>query len=106
MKYYMIAEVHVHDRAWVPDYLADVDPIVRAYGGEFLARSPKVERLEGEGAPAGVVTAIAFPSRQAALDFYTSEAYRPYREARQAGASTRMVLVAGMDIASEQRAAD
>ena len=99
VKHYLIAEIHVHDRDWVPGYLAGVTRLVHRHGGEFLARSPTVERLEGEGPPPDVVAVIAFPSREAALGFYTSDEYQPYRAARHEGSSGAMILVAGEDVA-------
>ena len=99
MTHYLIAEIYIQDRDWVRDYLAGVTPLVHRHGGEVLARSPTVERLEGEGARPDVVAVIAFPSREAAVGFYTSDEYRPYREARREGSSGTMVLVAGEDVA-------
>ena len=99
MKHYLIAEIHIHDPSWVPNYLVGVTRLVHKHGGEFLARSPTVEQLEGDGEPPDVVALIAFPSREAAVGFYTSDDYRPYRDSRHNGSSGGMVLVAGEDVA-------
>ena len=48
MSYYVIAEVNVKDDSWVPEYLKNVTQLVHRHGGKYLARTPKIEKLEGE----------------------------------------------------------
>lgn len=98
MKYYVVAEMNVTDRAWVADYVREVTPMVQRYGGRYLARTSSVERLEGERPAPQVFLLIEWPSREAAMAFYESDEYRPYRERRLAGAVNEFVLVAGEDI--------
>lgn len=50
--------------------------------------------LEGEG-PEGIVI-IEFPDREAAMNWYESDAYRAAREHRFRGASYRATLVDGV----------
>lgn len=98
MKYYTVAEIDVIDSAWVADYVAKVTRLVEQHGGVYLARTPKVETLEGEPSKRGIVLVIEWPSREAAKSFYESPGYRPYREARIAGARNQVLLVAGEDV--------
>lgn len=98
MKYYVVAEMNVTDRAWVADYVREVTPMVQRYGGRYLARTSSVEMLEGERAAPHVFLLIEWPSREAAMAFYECDEYRPYRERRIAGAVNEFVLVAGEDI--------
>lgn len=97
MKHYAVAEIKVTDPAWVSDYLADVTPMVERRGGRYLARTGTVERIEGERALPQTLLIIEWPSRQAADEFYESDEYRPYREARRAGAINEFLIVAGED---------
>jgi uncharacterized protein (DUF1330 family) len=106
MKYYCIAEMEITDRTWVPDYVANVTKMVEAAGGKYLARSAQVEKLEGEREAPQFALIIEWPSRQAAIDFFESDAYRPYREMRQAGARNEFLLVAGEDVAQVARLTD
>jgi uncharacterized protein (DUF1330 family) len=98
MKHYTVAEIDVTDPSWVRDYVANVTPLVESRGGRYLARTPNVEKLEGDREPAQFFLIIEWPSKQAADDFYVSEEYRPYRERRLAGAENELVLVAGEDV--------
>ncbi len=98
MKHYAVAELDVTDPAWVRDYVADVTPMVQRRGGRYLARSAHVERVEGEKPLPQVLLIIEWPSKQAADEFYDSDEYRPYREARRAGARNEFVLVSGEDV--------
>lgn len=98
MKHYAVAELDVTDPAWVRDYVTDVTPMVQRRGGRYLARSASIERIEGDKPLPQVLLIIEWPSKQAADEFYDSDEYRPYREARRAGARNEFVLVSGEDV--------
>ena len=98
MKHYTVAELEVTDPAWVGDYVNDVTPMVERRGGRYLARSIQVEQIEGERKPPPIVMIIEWDSREAADEFYESEEYRPYREARRAGARNSFLIVTGEDV--------
>lgn len=106
MKYYCVAELDVTDQSWVPGYVQEVTKLVERYGGRYLARTSKVEKLEGAGKVPQVYLIIEWPSRDAALAFYESEEYEPYRRSRLEGAVSELVLVAGEDITKTARIAD
>jgi uncharacterized protein (DUF1330 family) len=99
MKYYLVAELTVHDPSWVADYVTAVITLIEKHGGRLLARTPTIERLEGNRMQPQSVVLVEWPSREAAIDFYESKAYQPYRERRRAGADSQMFLFAGEDIA-------
>jgi len=104
MKYYLIGEVEVTDQSWVADYIENVTAMVERHGGKYMARTPRVERIEGERKPAGIFVIVEWPSKEAAMAFYESEEYRPYRQKRIAGARNEFLLVAGEDIAKAAQA--
>ena len=106
MKYYMIGEVETTDQSWVPDYVKYVTGMVERWGGRYLARTPKVEKVEGERKPRGILVIVEWPSKEAATAFYDSEEYRPYRQNRIAGAKNEFLLVAGEDVTQTARIAD
>lgn len=106
MKYYAVAELDVTDKRWVSDYVADVTPMVERHGGRYLARTAQIERLEGERERPQVLLIIEWPSHEAATDFYESDEYRSYREARRAGARNEFLLIAGDDVNGVARIAE
>lgn len=92
---YLIVEMDVDKDSWVEAYSRDVPALIESHGGRYLARSTRAELLEGEPKPAFITAILEFPTGAAAKAFLTSEAYRPYAEARRAGASTRMLVLEG-----------
>ena len=106
MKYYAVAEIEVTDRSWVLEYVENVTPMVESYGGRYLARTSRIEKLEGERRTPQIFLIIEWPSREAALAFYESEEYRPYRESRLQGSKNEFLLVAGEDINKVANIAD
>ena len=98
MKYYGLVELEIKDQSWVPDYVKNVTPMLERYGGRYLARTSKVEKVEGTGKPPQIVVLVEFPSKEAADRFYQSEEYRPYLQKRRAGGSNEFLLFAGEDM--------
>ena len=96
MKHYALFELEVTDPAWVRDYIANVTRLVEERGGRYLARTQDIKLIEGEPHPNFVVL-LEWPSKEDADAFYDSEAYRPYRAARQAGARNRAYTFTGRD---------
>ena len=98
MRYYAVAELDITDPAWVREYVEEVTPMVERHGGRYLARTQRVEAVEGERTPPQVFMLIEWPSRKAAETFLESGEYRPHRERRRAGARNMFFLVAGEDV--------
>ena len=97
MKYYSFASLDLADDRWVADYVRNVTPLVEQAGGRFLARTNRIERLEGDRQP-NVVVLIEWPSREAAEEFYRSEAYAPYMKMRVEHSRGELLLIAGHDV--------
>ena len=100
MKYYAVGIMSLTNTDWVQDYLRDVTPLVEKMGGRYLARTPALELIEGEGPAPQSMVLIEFPSREAAEQFYYSAEYEPYKVARRRGSVGQFYLVAGQDIAA------
>ncbi len=103
MKHYIVAELNITNDKWVPSYLEEVTRLVEQNGGRYLARTPKIEKIEGERQIPQIFIIVEFPSKEAVASFYTCAEYQPYLQARKKGGSTEMVWVAGEDIALEQK---
>jgi uncharacterized protein (DUF1330 family) len=106
MKCYFLVEGEVTDQNLVADYLKNVTPMVERRGGRYLARTSKVQRLEGERKLLPVFIIIEWPSEAVAKEFYNSEEYKPYRQARIAGSKNEFLLIAGEDIANDELPTD
>jgi len=103
MKHYVIVEFDVIDPAWIAPYVAAVTPMIERLGGRYLARTSKVERLEGDRPVARVFVLVEWPSREAAMAFYDGDEYRPYRDSRIAGAVNELTMIAGEDVTGAAR---
>jgi len=80
--------------------------MVERSGGRYLARTPKIEKIEGARKPLQMCVILEWPSKEAAVSFYESEAYRPYRQNRLSGAKNEFLLVAGEDVTKAAQIAD
>ena len=98
MKYYAIAEIDITDPSWVPAYVKETTRLVEEHGGRYLARTPNVEKLEGDRTAAQIYLIIEWQSKEAAETFYESDDYKPHLESRRKGSKGEFVLVAGEDI--------
>lgn len=98
MKYYVVAEMQITDPSWVGPYVENVTRLIERAGGRYLARTPKIEILEGDRPAPQIQLLIEWPSREAALAFYHGDEYRPYLESRTAGGHGEFRLVAGEDV--------
>jgi uncharacterized protein (DUF1330 family) len=99
MTVYVIADIKVTDGAWVPAYAASVHGLVHKHGGKYLARSGKVETLEGHPLDTTLIALIAFPSADAAKAFTRDPDYAPYLTARQQGSDSRLQMIDDSDVA-------
>jgi uncharacterized protein (DUF1330 family) len=106
VKYYVVAEMQVTDPGWIGPYVQNVTRLIERAGGRYLARTPKIERLEGDRAAPQIMLLIEWPSRETALAFYESDEYRPYLERRTAGSITHLSLFAGEDVTGAAKIAE
>jgi uncharacterized protein (DUF1330 family) len=98
MKFYSVAEIEITDQSWVSAYVKNVTRLVEERGGRYLARTSRIEKLEGERKAPPIFLIIEWPSEDAAKAFYECDEYRPYRQSRIDGARNEFLLVAGEDM--------
>jgi uncharacterized protein (DUF1330 family) len=106
MKYYSLAKIEITDRSWIPAYIENVTRLVEQGGGRYLARTSKIEKLEGERKVPQIFLIIEWPSKDVAKAFYECDEYRPYRQSRIEGATNEFLLVAGEDMTKTAQMAD
>ena len=96
MPAYLIADIDVTDPAGFEAYRQRVPTTLQPYGGRFLVRGGAVEALEGDWQPKRVVI-TAFPSLEQARRWDNSEAYREPKALRFKTATSKVMLVEGVE---------
>lgn len=99
MPVYVIADIKVTDRAWLPGYAAAVHDIVHRHGGRYLARSGNVSTVEGAPLDTDMIALIEFPSKGAVEAFAADPLYAPFAAARRSGSHSRLQVIDGTDLA-------
>jgi uncharacterized protein (DUF1330 family) len=95
MAAYLIVDLEVTDPNGIEEYRQRVPATLQKYGGKFLVRGGRWEKLEGQWEPTRVVV-IEFPSAEAAKHWYDSEEYREPKKLRLNSARTNLILVEGV----------
>lgn len=96
MTAFIIAIIDVTDPEGFAAYRELVAPTIEAAGGRYRIRGGAVQVLEGAFQPKRMVM-LEFASREAALNWYESDAYAPIRALRLRTARTDVILVDGLD---------
>jgi len=92
MSAYVIADITVNDPERYEEYKKLAPPSIAAYGGKYLARGGKYEKLEGNWEPDRVVI-LEFESLETAKKFINSPEYSKARDLRHKTASSDMIVV-------------
>jgi len=95
MSAYMVVLLRNRNRDWLPGYVAKVPAILRSYGGEYIAVSKSVRRLEGAGDLPEIIALFSFPSLAHIEEFMSSDEYRPLRKLRQENADADILIFEG-----------
>ena len=93
-KAYYIVEIAIHDPETYRAYPAQVEPLIKRFGGRYLVRGGEAVSLEGSAAT-GRMIVLEFPSLQAAQQFASCDEYKPVAEIRHRSATSRIMLVEG-----------
>ncbi len=95
MAAYIVLNIDVADPARYPDYVKVAAPTVEQYGGTYLVRGGRAERLEGGAQPKRVVI-LEFASYERAKAWWESAEYRAPKAMRQSCATSDTMLVDGV----------
>ena len=93
-KGYLIAHIRVHDKDAFEEFKKLSGAAIKAHHGKVLIRNPTPDHRAG-GAQ-GLAILIEFESREAARDFYESDAYSEARAVREKISDTDLILVEGL----------
>lgn len=97
MAHYTFATLELTDLAWTENYQREVPKLIEQFNGRILARTHRVEVVEGTTPRPHVVLLVEFPSKEDSERFYNSPEYQPYLEARMAGAKANLYTFAAED---------
>ena len=94
MPAFIIAEVEITNPSGYEEYRPLAGASVAQYGGRFVVRGGKAERLEGEGGSPRLVV-IEFPDAEAARRWYNSPEYQKALPIRLANSHGEVFIVEG-----------
>jgi len=95
MSAYVIVNIEVVDPVRYQEYIQAAPSTIARFGGRYLARGGRAERLEGEWEPKRFVV-LEFPNYERAREWWESEHYAGPKSLRQASARASMILVEGL----------
>ena len=96
MKAYVIANIEVQDPVRYADYVKLTPGTIAPFGGRFIARGGRAEKLEGD-TPVNRVVIIEFPSYANAKAWYDSAGYRVAMAIRQSASAGSLILTEGAE---------
>jgi uncharacterized protein (DUF1330 family) len=95
MSAYVIANVDIRDPVRYAEYVKLTPATIASFGGRFIARGGKSERLEGDTV-ANRIVILEFDTYEQAKAWYDSEGYRAARAVRQSASDGSLILVDGI----------
>ena len=95
MSAYVITDITVNNPERYEYYKKLAPPAIEAYGGKYLARGGRAEKLEGNWEPNRIVI-LELESVETAKKWIDSPEYREARALRRQNASTNMIVVEGL----------
>jgi uncharacterized protein (DUF1330 family) len=94
MAAYVIADLTITDPQGFEEYRKMVPATIAQYGGKYVLRGGKMEKLEGDWEPKRLVI-IEFESAERAKEWWSCEEYRGAKALRQRTAKTNLIVVEG-----------
>ena len=95
MPAYVINDMEVTNPELLEEYKKLSAPIVKQFGGRFLARGGRVALLEGDWDPKRIVI-IEFANLEQAKAWAESAEYAPAKRIRQQASKSRLIVVEGV----------
>jgi len=94
MAAYLVITANIADRAaFMSGYAPAAGALTAQFGGEYVARAPGVEVLEGNGRAGGSLVISRWPDKAAALAFWNSDEYAEVKKLREGVAECDVLLV-------------
>ena len=93
---YVIVNLEVTDPERFAEYAKAVPETIAKYGGKFLVRGGRAEKLEGDCNPKRVVV-LKFETYERAREWWASDEYEAPKTLRQSASVADMILVEGIE---------
>tara|TARA_Y100000590_G_scaffold379390_1_gene447013 strand:- start:1759 stop:2046 length:288 start_codon:yes stop_codon:yes gene_type:complete len=94
MSAYIIAQVNITNKELYEEYKKNAAPLVTKFGGKFLVRGGKFEKLLGNWDYERTVV-IQFSSYEQGLKWYNSEEYKSVKKIRENNSLGNVIIVEG-----------
>ena len=96
MTTYLTAALTITNPSWIETYGPAVHTLVAKHGGRYIAQTPEVTKLEGDGDAPSVAVILEFPDRASAEAWYNDAEYQPWLASRNAGSNGPMLMFDGL----------
>ena len=95
MSAYFIIQINITNPEKYKDYIVQVTPIVKKFGGEYIIRGGKSENVEGSW-PFERTVVLKFPSYNMVKKWHDSKEYRPIRKIREDNSEGNAIIIDGV----------
>ena len=95
MSAYIIVQINITNKDAYKEYLKQVTPIAKKYGGEYIIRGGKSKTMLGNWDYERTVV-IKFPSYDIAMEWYSSEEYAPVKKIRENNSNGNLIIIEGL----------
>ncbi len=95
MTAYVIANIDVKDPARYAEYIKLTPATIAPFGGRFIVRGGRAEKLEGD-TPVNRIVILEFDSYEQAKAWYASDGYRVAKAVRVSAAIASLLVVEGV----------
>ena len=95
MSAYIIVQINITNKEPYKEYLKQVTPIAKKYGGEYMIRGGNYEILLGNWDFERTVV-IKFPNYDNAIKWYNSEEYAPVKKIREENSEGNLIIIEGI----------
>jgi uncharacterized protein (DUF1330 family) len=95
MAAYLVVNIEVTDPERYAEYIKAAPASIARYGGRYIARAGRTQKLEGSYEPKRFVV-LQFDTFERALEWWNCDDYAGPKLLRQASSKTDMILVEGV----------
>ena len=95
MSGYVIFNIDIKKPQEYKEYIEKVTPVAKKFGGEYIVRGGETTLIEGTWTyPRTIV--IKFSSYEKALEWYSSEEYKPIKQIRLDNSVSNGIIIKGV----------